>query len=510
MTATPPHLESDSPDSAPNRESTEGHESHFASRVRTAVIWRWGAQVGSQIITWTSTFLVVRLLDPTDYGLFAMSQVVVTALAFLNGASFATSLVQANHVDERRIGQVFGMLLLANFTLAAVQFLLAPGAAEYFGEPIVADMLRLQAIIFLTVPFTALPAEWLARSLDFRKAGQVNMGSAVIGALTALVLAWLGWGVWALIYAGLAIFVSRAVGLMIAAKLWVRPIFDPRGAMDLFTFGGTLTLCQLFWIIQSQSDVVIAGRLLDTHDLGLYTQALFLTLIVTGRFIPPINEVALAAYSELHRAKKPLAPYFLKTVRLVMMVCAPVYIGLALTAEDAIPVLMGEKWTGIVPVVAGLALTMPAFALHLICSPVTNAMGRPRVYLFTSVAGAVIFPVMFAWGVSGGPMGLAQAWWVAAPLLCAVTLSVTLPRIGVSLLDLADALAPIVLACAAMAIVVLFAQSLIVIENPLLALVKNAALGASVYAATFWFFYRGIVRETWALLRKGDSAPAAA
>ncbi len=497
MQAYPPSSESQSGDSATNH----AHDSGFASRVRSAVIWRWGAQVGSQIITWTSTFLVVRLLDPTDYGLFAMSQVVVTALAFLNGSSFATSLVQTDRVDERRIGQVFGLLLMFAGLLASVQFMLAPYAAEYFGEPVVADMLRLQAIIFLTVPFTALPGEWLARSLDFRKAGQVNMGAAVVGALTALGLAWLGWGVWALVYAGISIFVARAIGLMIAAKLWVRPIFNPSGAWDLFTFGGTLTLCQLFWIIQSQSDVVIAGRILETYDLGLYTQALFLTLIVTGRFIPPINEVALAAYSELHRARKPLAPYFLKTARLVMMVCAPVYIGLALTAENAILVLMGEKWTGLIPIVAGLTIVMPAFALQLICSPVTNAMGRPKVYLFTSIAGAVIFPIMFLWGVNSGPMGLVYAWWVAAPLLCAVTLTVTLPRIGVSLLALADALAPIALATSAMAVVVLGAQQFLVIESPLLALAKNAALGAAVYAATFWFGYRPLVRETWALLR---------
>lgn len=497
MQASPPQFESQSNDSASNHDDDSG----FASRVRSAVIWRWGAQVGSQIITWTSTFLVVRLLDPTDYGLFAMSQVVVTALAFLNGSSFATSLVQTDRIDERRIGQVFGLLLMLAAVLASAQFLFAPYAAEYFGEPVVADMLRVQAIIFLTIPFSALPAEWLARRLDFRKAGQVNMGCAIIGALTALCLAWLGWGVWALVYAGVTMFVSRAIGLMLAAKLWVRPIFDPRGAWDLVTFGGTLTLCQLFWIIQSQSDVVIAGRLLDTHDLGLYTQALFLALIVTGRFIPPINEVGLAAYSELNRAKKPLGPYFLKTARLVMMVSAPVYIGLSLTAENAVLVLMGEKWVELIPILAGLTIVMPAFALHLICSPVTNAMGRPKVYLFTSIAGAVIFPVMFMWGVGDGAMGLVHAWWIAAPLLCAVTLTVTLPRIGVSLLSLADALAPIALACAAMALVVLGAQSVIVIDSPLLALATNAALGASVYAATFWFGYRGIVRETWALLR---------
>ncbi|MFU7528735.1 lipopolysaccharide biosynthesis protein [Qipengyuania sp. ASV99] len=505
---------------APSAESIYGAASHaepdahdasgFASRVRTAVVWRWGAQVGAQIITWTSTFLVVRLLDPSDYGLFAMSQVVVTALAFLNGQSFATSIVQTDRLDNRRIGQVFGMLLLANGLLAAIQFLFAPYAAAYFEEPVVAQLLRVQAAIFLTIPFIALPSEWLARGLQFRKQGQVNIASAVVGALTALLLAWLGWGVWALIYAGLSIFVTRAAGLMLAAQLWVRPIFDPRGAWDMLTFGGTLTLCQLFWIIQSQSDVVIAGRFMDTHDLGLYTQALFLTLIVTGRFIPPINEVALAAYSQLHRAGKPLGPYFLKTARLVMMVSAPVYVGLALTSENAILVLMGEKWTELIPIVAGLAIAMPAFALQLICSPVTNAMGRPRVYLFTSICGAVIFPAVFLWSVSAGAMGLVHAWWIGAPLLCAATLAVTLPRIAVSPIALFAALSPIALACAVMAAAVLTLQHIAPVSSPLIALALHAGLGAAAYAATFWFFYRGIVMETWAIVRNREAVVAAA
>ncbi len=504
----PMDSKSPSPDTLLGGDTHDGER--FAARVRSAVAWRWGAQVAAQIITWTSTFLVVRLLDPTDYGLFAMSQVIVTALAFLNGQSFATSIVQTDRLDMRRVGQVFGMLLLANGILAATQFIFAPYAAAYFDEPVVADLLRVQAVIFLTIPFIALPSEWLARQLQFRKQGQVNMASALVGAATALILAWMGWEVWALIYSGLSIFVTRAIGLMFAARLWVRPIFNPSGAWDMFTFGGMLTLCQLFWIIQSQSDVVIAGRLLSTYDLGLYTQALFLALIVTGRFIPPINEVALAAYSELHRAKKPLAPYFLKTVRMVMMVSAPVYIGLALTSENAIKVLMGDKWTGLIPILAGLAITMPAFALHLVCSPVTNAMGRPRVYLFTSIAGAIIFPCAFMWGVDAGPMGLVYAWWIAAPLLCAVTLTVTLPRIGVSLAALLTTIAPIGLACAAMAVAVLAAQHFVPVESPLLALAFNGALGAGVYGATFWLGFRGIVEETWALLRNRQTKAAPA
>ena len=492
--------------------AASGHEG-FAGRVRSALAWRWGSQVAMQIITWTSTILVVRLLEPTDYGLFAMTQVVLTALAFLNGQSFATSLVQTDKVDERRIGQIFGLLLAFNGTMAVIQFISAPLAAAYFREPQVAEMLRIQAIIFLTVPFTALPSELLARRLEFRKQAQVNMAAAIIGAVVALVLAWQGFGVWALVYAPICMFATRAVGMSIAARLLVKPVFDPRGAWDLFTFGGTLTICQLFWIIQSQSDIVIAGRLLPTYDLGLYSEALFLTLIVTGRFLPPINEVALAAYSELHREGKPLGPYFVKTARLVMLVTAPIYVGLALTAEPAVLTLFGEKWAGLVPIVGGLALVMPALALHLICSPVTNAMGRPRVFLFTSACGAVIMPIAFMIGVNqieggsiGAAMGLVHAWWFAAPLLCTITLSATLPRIGVGPLTLLRELAPVALACAAMALAVLGVQRFAVIGTPLLDLGWNAAIGAAVYAGAFWLVWPHIVKDAWRMLRPKPEA----
>ena len=489
-----------------NSESTADSPHGFAGRVRSAVVWRWGSQVAAQIITWTSTIMVVRLLEPTDYGLFAMTQVVLTALAFLNGQSFATSLVQTDRIDDRRIGQIFGLLLLFNGGLALTQLMMAPLAAQYFGEPMVEHMLRIQAVIFLTVPFTALPQELLARKLEFRRQGQVNMAAAIMGAGVALTLAWYGWGVWALVYAPIAMFFTRAIGMSVAARLWIKPVFDPRGAWDLVTFGGTLTLCQLFWIIQSQSDIVVAGRILSTYDLGLYSEALFLTLIITGRFLPPINEVAIAAYSELRREGRSLGPYFLKTARMVMMVTLPIYVGLSLTAEPAIHTLFGEKWAGMIPIVSGLALAMPVMALHFICSPTTNALGKPHIYLSTSIAGAIVMPCAFVWGSSQGAMGLVHAWWIAAPALLTFTLTRTLPRIGVSPLALFKELLPIIVAASAMAGAVVLAQAFVSTGIHIIDLGIYAAIGALVYAATLWSVWPDLVRETWALLRQREPA----
>ena len=479
----------------------------FVTRVRSAVAWRWGSQVMAQAITWTSTIAVVRLLSPSDYGLFAMTQAVITALAFLNGHSFATSLIQADRIDERRIGQVFALLLLLNGALAAIQVLSAPMVARYYGEPLVADILRIQAVMFLTIPFIALPQELLARRIEFRRQGLVNLLCALVGAATALALAWFGFGVWALVYAPIAMFVTRAVGLTVAARVLVKPVFDFRGAGDLITFGGALTICQLFWIVQSQSDIVIAGRVFDTHALGLYSEALFLTLILTGRFLPPINEVAFPAYAELHKAGKPLAPFFLRTMRTVLLVTAPAYVGLALVAEPAVLTLFGAKWVEMAPIVAGLSLAMPAMALQIVCSPTTNAMGRPRAYLMANGAGALIFPLLFLAFVGEGPMGLVHAWWIAAPALLAITLALTLPIVGLGFVRLVRELTPVLAACGAMALAVRTVETAFAwLPAPAL-LALLVAVGGLFYGATLWLAWPQMVRETWAMLRR--PAPAA-
>jgi O-antigen/teichoic acid export membrane protein len=189
--------------------------------VRHALAWRYGSQIMAQIITWGSTLMVVRLLEPSDYGLFAMSQVVLAALAFMNGWGFANSLVQEAEIDRRKIGQVFALLLLLNGTLAVVQLLIAPLAAAYYGEPIVADMLRVQAVLFLTTPFIALPSALLSREIAFRSQGVANMAGAVIGAVSALTLAWFDFGVWALVYAPLLAFSVRALVLTVSSRLLV-------------------------------------------------------------------------------------------------------------------------------------------------------------------------------------------------------------------------------------------------------------------------------------------------
>src|SRR3954471_10288185 len=382
----------------------------LADRVRGAVIWRSGSQILAQLVMWAGTFFVIRRLDPADYGLFAMTQVILVFLSLMNGHGFANALVREGEATPRQVRQVFGMLLLLNCGLALAQIALSPLAAFYYRQPIVGEMLRVQALLYLATPFIALPQALLSRRIDFRRQGQVQLLSAFASASTAVGCALSGWGVWTLVAAPLVLFWTQAIGLTFLARSLVWPSFRFAGAGHLFRYGGLMVAVQFFWFVQSQSDVFIAGRTFAPHALGLYTTSLFLTQILAGKFVPPINEVSFAAYSRLQASPQSLAAAFVKAARLILLVALPFYAGMAAAAEPLVLTVLGEKWRDTASLVRVLACAMPFMTLQILFAPATNALGRPRIALFSAMTGAAIMPLAFLFAVRFGTGGLAWAW----------------------------------------------------------------------------------------------------
>ena len=483
-----------------NETAPPASDSTFGNRVRSAVFWRSGTQILSQVIAWGATLAVIRILNPEDYGIFAMTQVILVFLSFMNGYGLVSSIIQAEKVETIQIRQAFGMLLLLNGGIAILQLILASVAADYYRQPLVADLLRVQALIYLATPFMALPEALLTRDLEFKKPAIINLVSAVVGAVTALYCAYNDYGVWTLVYAPLAIFWSRAICLVIAVKFYILPTFNFKGAGAMFGFGATLLASHLFWTIQSQSDIFIAGRYLDPHDLGLYAEALFLTTIFAAKFVPPLNEVAFPAYSRLQSDPRALAWSFLKAIRLVMLISCPLYFGMAVTAYPLVETLFGPKWIDMSPFVAILALAMPVMTLQILFTPANNALGRPQVTARTNMFGAVLMPVTFLIAIQYGVYGLAWGWVIAFPLLTIFTYSQSHRHIGVSAGEIGRAVWPGLSASAAMAAIVYGVDQLLPAMIVYMRLVLLVATGGLAYVGMLYVLARPTLIEAIRLI----------
>jgi O-antigen/teichoic acid export membrane protein len=492
---------------APTSEPETETPSLFA-QARSAVIWRSGAQIVGQLITWAATFLVIRILDPHDYGLFAMTQVVLSVLNMLNGAGLASGLIQKPDADERTIRQLYGMLIVLNFGLGAVQFAVAPLVAAYFRQPIVTDLLRVQSFLYFTTPFVAFPYALLARAIDFKQQAKVYFVSSITGALTALAGAYAGLGVWTLIAAPAVLYTTRAIGMTRLSRHHYRPLFDFRGAGALAKFGGLMAAGQFFWVLQSQADVFIAGRVLQPATLGLYTTGLFLTQILVSKFVPAINDVAFSIYARMQDDKSAVAEGFARSSRMVMLVAMPFYVGLAATAEPLVATVLGPKWIAAAPLVRLLAFAMPAMTLQVLFSPACSAMGRPGINVHTGAVGATLLPIAFLIGLHWGVTGLAASWFFAYLIYLVITAARVLPVLGLSATALARAIAPTLVAAIVMGGLVVAIDAVL---PPMLVQARLAILvgaGGVAYLGFLYAFSKDTLLEAISMARGKPYTPA--
>lgn len=486
----------------------DASDSGFGAKVRAALIWRSGGQIAAQMLSWGSTLYVMRQLDPGDYGLFAMTQVILNFMQFLNGYGLVSALVQAESLTNWQVRQAFGLMLLLNGALAAAQLALAPLAADYYSQPIVADLLRVQALIYLSTPFIAIPEVLMARSLDFRAPAIVGLIAAIAAALVAIAGATLGWGVWTLVFAPIVGFYVRGVGYAFATRFAVLPTLDFRGAGWMVAFGASLLGGQLLVMVQTQTDILIGGRLLDSHELGLYAEALFLTQIFVARVLPPLNDVAFPAYARMQGDREMLNAAFCRSARLILLVACPAYLGMAVAAEPLVLTLFGEKWLGMAPFVTIIAVSMPFYVLQQLLNPALNAIGRPGLTLRIAAIGAVLMPLAYLAGVRIGAVGLAWAWALGIPVLALAAARITTTAMGMKLSLFLRSLAPSLAAAVPMALAVaLFDRALPPLPAParLGLLVTGGVLS---YAAILRLFCPATISELTALLRRRQPVPA--
>lgn len=477
-------------------------DSTIRGKVLQAIYWSLAAKIAIQLFSWAVTFLVIRLLDPSDYGLAAMSEVVFAFLFMVTAEGMFSAIVQSREIDERKLRQMFGVLLVINTALFIVQYLTAPLLARYYHEPRIAPLLQLLATAFLFIPFSAIPASFLDRALDVRRRSLIEMGTQLVSGVLVLTLALAGLGVWALIWGSVARFALRAALLNMLAPWFRWPIFSLRGVESLVWFGSYMTLNHIVWFVYSRIDVFLGGRVLSARELGFYTVAAHLASLPMAKIVQMLNEIAFPAYARIQDHPEQVQRYLLKSLRLVTLVTLPMFLGLATIADEFIESVLGSAWLPAVTLLQVFCLVMPFQTITALLEAPLSALGHARTRLGNNLIALAVMPVAFLIGLQWGVLGLSLAWVVAYPLVWYAMLCRTLRVLGVRQAAFFQCVLTPLGASAAM-LGAIVAISPLLDGLPIYArLLAHVVVGVAVYGLLVVVFFRERLREAIALVRQ--------
>ncbi len=478
-------------------------------RPRVAAGVRWGAinQVVQVIVRFGATLVMARLLEPSDFGLFALAMVVGNLAAIFIGLGVSDAIVQRRDLAPGHVRTAFTISAASGVCIAA---LIAGGSdilADVLGDGDVAPVLLAMSLVYVFAGAERTPNDMLVRSLLMREYYLSSTIATAVSAVVGLTVAAADGGVWALV----AMALSEAV--LATALAWVfalragvwRPSlgFDRKRARSLAGFGAIVTGGRLAGYGQSNFDNLVVGRLLGATPLGYYSLAYRTVLLPIVKASEVISATAFAAFAGVQDDLVRLRRGVRQANCYVAMICLPATVGLSVSASMLVPVALGDRWRPAIPVVELLALGGPAFSFARLEGWLYIALGRPWIGVaMSAVQLAVSAPAYLIgshWGVDGVAAAVVIAGYATLPLVLVVRCRLLEQRMR----DQIAPLAPILVATAAMAGSA-FLMRLLVIDrtSTFIALVATVLTGVVVYSSAMMLLARGLLVDALADLRR--------
>jgi len=345
------------------------------------VLWRSCAKVGAQGLDALAKLILARLLAPRHFGLVGMATIVTGLVGVFSELGLSAAIVQRKDLEERHRSSGFWLNIATGVVLCGVGFALAPLATRYFREPGVAAIVQVLSVTFVISSTAIVQASLLQRALRFRDLAVRDLLGVIAGGATAIVLALLGFGVWALVWGSVAGLTVSTIALWLIGDWCPRLYFDRGSAGELFNFGGKVLGTQLVNYAIRNFDYFVIGRVLGAGALGLYTLAYKMLLLPLDQVTRVVCAVLFPALSQVQRHDSLVNRAYLKAVGYIAALTLPVEAGIFAVAPEAVRSLLGAKWEGAILPMRIFCLTA---ALQSIGAPVwtaVDAKGRPDLSL---------------------------------------------------------------------------------------------------------------------------------
>jgi PST family polysaccharide transporter len=394
------------------------------------MLWTFSGTGVQAVVQLLVLMALGRLLTPAEFGVMGAAVVVIAVSQIVSHIGVGPAIIQRRTLEPGHVRAAVMLSGTLGFALGAIVWVGAPLIARFYRIPEVEPVLRGVAILFPLDGLNTVAKSLLTRQLRFRLYVALDVGSYILGyACIGVILAWQGYGVWAMVMANVSQSILRTIAMYAVTRHSVRPSLNLQAMRDLLSFGFGHSLAQVALVISQQADNLVVGRWLGPAALGVYGRAYSLMVMPATGFGKIVNRVLFPVMSQVQDERDRLAGAYERTLAIVALISLPVSALLWIVAPDLIPALLGPQWSGVV-------LPFQLFTVGLffrMSSKVTDACVKATgaVYSRAFIQGLYAVMVLVAaligqrWGVGGVAVAVSVAmginWLMMAALGQAVT-----------------------------------------------------------------------------------------
>jgi teichuronic acid exporter len=353
----------------------------LGTRATNGILWSAFERFGQQGVSFLVQIVLARLLAPEQFGLIAMVAVFVALCQGIADAGFHEAIIQKKELDDSLVSTVFFTNLLLACFLTVVLWFGAPYVADFYHQERLTLLLRVLSVGLIIDGFARIQLTLLQRALLFRELATANLAASLLSGIVAVTLAFMGFGVWALIA---QVLIQRS---LVACMLWFqsdwRPVLSYSFVRlrEILPFASRMFASNILNNVFQQIYVLIIGRVGSPVQLGYYQRANSFKRLASSASNTLMARITFPLFAQVQDDPARLRRGFIKACQLLAFTFFPFMAVLAAVGEPLIVTLIGEKWLPAVPYLQLLCIVGALHPVHAINLSLIKALGQGGLFL---------------------------------------------------------------------------------------------------------------------------------
>ncbi len=351
------------------------------SQLLHGVAWNFIEKILIRGVSFFIGIILARLLSPSDYGLIGMLAVFISISNVFIEGGLAKALIQRQNCQDIDFSTAFVANVGISLVIYLIMYISAPRIADFYNEPILIDLTRILSLNFILGSFNIVQRAKMMAKVDFKSLAQINVISTIISGLFGILMAYLGYGVWALVGQILCSTIVLIILFPIYSRWEPSFKFSIASFRQLFGFGSKLMVTGVYSVVLNNISTICIGKFYRSQQLGFFTRASQFSELISTTSYEVIGNVTFPVLSELQNDKSRLVEVYRMSLFFTALIIFPIMILTTLLAKPMIIVLLTEKWLPCVVLIQWLCLARMFTPLSAINMNILNAVGRSDLFM---------------------------------------------------------------------------------------------------------------------------------
>lgn len=343
-----------------------------------------------QGVTFIVGIILARLLTPEEFGLVGLVLVFVVVLSGIVDAGFSQALIRKKNTTADDYNTMFVTNMVTSIVLFVLLYVVAPSIASFFSRPELVDLTRVTGLVLILQALSITQTTILTKQIDFKTKTKASVISAVLSGVIGITMAYMGYGVWALVGQRLSMTLIYSLCMWLLIRWWPKLRFVKGSFHHMWGFGWKLMLSGILNNIWNQLYPLVVGKFYSPASLGQYTRSEQYSSLISMNLTTIIQRVSYPVLSQIQDDRERMVSGYRKIIKLSMFVTVILMFSLAAVSEPLIYCLIGPQWHEAAIYLPLICINMALYPLHAINLNMLQVQGRTDIFLYLEIIKKII------------------------------------------------------------------------------------------------------------------------